>query len=313
MTHAQTKIARSRFTLPFALLYGVGIWALANMGQERWWVQFACFILSVGLMAELNNANLLIRIYSRIVSTAFIVLTCAAAFLFPSLQGSVSQVLFIASLLILYRGYQDKDSMGTAFYAFLLIGLASLGQVHILCLVPVLWVVMAFFIYSLSVRTFMASLLGLLIPYWALLAWIVTLGGNDFQPWAAHFLALGNFAFPFDYLTLTLPQILLFFFLILLGTTGCIHYLRTSFYDKIRVRQIFYSFIFIGTATMLMLAVQPQHYDLLIRVMIVTVSPLIGHFLALTDTKLTNIYFHVILALAIVITCISLWMSSSIF
>ena len=66
-------------------------------------------------------------------------------------------------------------------------------------------------------------------------------------------------------------------------------------------------------ATALFIALQPQHYDVLIRIMFVCTAPLIGHFLALTHTKVTNIAFFLIVIVTLVVTGYNLWMSSSLF
>ena len=49
---------------------------------------------------------------------------------------------------------------------------------------------------------------------------------------------------------------------------------------------------------------------MLIRIMTVAVSPLIGHFLALTKTKITNIAFIVITVAILALTTFNLWISS---
>jgi hypothetical protein len=64
---------------------------------------------------------------------------------------------------------------------------------------------------------------------------------------------------------------------------------------------------------MAFLILQPQHDDLLLRLVIITTSPLIGHFVSLTRTRLTNIAFCVILGLALILTAYNLWTSSFIF
>ena len=63
--------------------------------------------------------------------------------------------------------------------------------------------------------------------------------------------------------------------------------------------------------TMVFIVLQPQHYDMLIRILIINVSPLIAHFLSLTYTRITNIAFYVILAVTFTVTAINLWMSLS--
>ena len=309
----QNRVAESRFMLPAVAAYGVVMWLLCGLIQQQWWMQFACFVVSTYLMVELNNSNVLIRIYSRSVSAAFIILSCMACFLFPSLKGAITQLCVIASLLVLYRTYQDKEAVGLTFYTFVILSLASLVEVHIVWFIPVYWMIMLFFIYSLSVRTLLASLLGILLPYWCLSAWVLWRHEGDFTSLWQHLEPLADFQLPFDFSTLGLPSILSFAFLVILFLTGLIHYLRTSYNDKIRIRQIYYSLAFLNVVAMVMLIAQPQHEDLLQRVMIITTSPLIGHFVALTYTRLTNVAFCVILGIALILTVFNLWSSSFIF
>ena len=84
MKRVQNIVAESRRTLPFTAAYAVVVWLLAGLIGHGMWLQFVCFVLSVFMMVQLNNKNLLIRIYSRLVSSSYIALSCAALFLFDS-------------------------------------------------------------------------------------------------------------------------------------------------------------------------------------------------------------------------------------
>lgn len=309
MKHLQNKVAESRRTLPVAILYSVAIWLVAGLIQQQWWIQFACFALSTYLMIELNRINVLIRIFSRMVSVSFIMLSVASVFLFPSVTGNITTLCIITSLLPFYNSYQDKSFSGYTFYAFLCLGIGSLADVHLLWFVPVYWLMMATIVYSLCWRTFFASLIGLLTPYWFWVAWSLWQEHGDMTKMAGHLTALTDLQVP-DYASLPALQMLMLCLVVVLGITGMIHFLRTSSRDKIRTRQLYYSFFILGTAAFIFLALQPQHYDLLIRMMIITTSPLIGHFLALTNTKITNVAFFAIAAVVLVLTAVNLWTSS---
>lgn len=310
MKRIQNKVAESRRALPVAILYSVAVWFLAGLVQEQWWIQFFCFALASFLMVELNRINVLIRIYSRMVSVAFIVLSSAAVFLFPSIVGAIVQLCFIASLATLYNCYQDKATPGWTFYTFLCLGIASIVDIHILFFVPVFWLMMAAIVYSLCWRTFIASLLGLLTPYWFWTAWTLWQENGDPTSILQHFSDLASFQVPYD-LTLTTPQLLLLALVTALGLIGSIHFLRTSYLDKIRTRQLYYSFFIIGLSAMVFLILQPQHYDMLTRIMIIAASPLIGHFIALTRTRFTNIAFLIITGAIFILTAVNLWISLS--
>lgn len=299
--------------LPAVSIYGLGVWLLCGLIGQKWWIQFACFVLSASLMAVINNQNVLIRIYSRSVSAAFIILSCAACFLFPSINGSIVQLCLVASMLTIYQTYQDYQAVGLDFYTFLILSLGSLFDVRILWFVPIYWLFMAFFVYSMSLRTFLASLFGLILPYWCVSAWLLWKEEGDFSYFVDHFIPLWHFQFPVDYTSTHPIHIAILVFLVILTLTGVIHFIRTSYNDKIRIRQIYYSFMFINFVTFVFMILQPQTEDIMLRTMIITTSPLIGHFVSLTHTRITNIAFFVILAVSLVLTILSIWVSSSIF
>jgi len=304
----QKIVAGSRLTLPVTALYGLAIWFISGTVQHQWWIQLFCFILSTYLMVLLNNFNALIRIYSRSITSAFIILSCAACFLFPSLEGGFVTVGLIASLLTIFVTYQDRDAAGWSFYTFLILGLASLAKVHLLVFIPFYWIIMML-LSSLSLRTFIASLFGLLTPYWISIAIILMVYQGDVRPFTGHFQPLAETVFFADYGSIPLSHYLTYAFLVCLSVTGIIHFLRTSYNDKIRTRQFYYSIMFLDIVVLVLLPICPQQYDLLFRPAIILTSALIGHFIALTHTKVTNIAFYVILTTALLLTSFNLWIS----
>ena len=307
----QNKVAESRLTLPFASLYAIGIWLLCGLTQEGWWIQFGCFSLSAFLMLVLNNTNALIRIYSRMVSSAFLVLSCTACFLFPTLLESICQLFCIATYLILFYTYQDKNSAGLTYYGFLCIGLASLCEIHLIFYIPILWLMMLTKLQSLSWRTFLSSLMGLVTPYWFVACWF--LYQEDFAPLIVHFKQLTDFCLPFDFSCLSTSQLVTVVFLFIIAIIGMVHYWRTSYQDKFRIRQLYDIFIWMDLLTFLFFCLQPQHATILIRLMIINTTPLVAHFITLTQERVTNIIFYIITISALAITIYHLWMLSSLF
>ena len=306
MKRIQNIVAESRRTLPITATYAVIVWLLAGLiGQGRW-LQFACFVLSVYLMMQLNNENLLIRIYSRMVSVSYILLSCAALFLFDSPSGAFFQPALIASIFCLFKTYQDRSSAGWTYYTFLFLGLGSLLDVHALYLLPVFWLMMILTVYSFSWHTFMASLLGIATPYWFTLAWYAWQGEGDISPWLQHFAEFASLQLPFSYSVLSLQHLLLIVFLVSLFLLGAIHFVVTSYKDKIRVRQMYYSLIVLMIFSCILVALLPQLYHLTFHIMIISVSPIIGHFMALTNSRLTNILFFVLAAVTLFLTSMNL-------
>lgn len=309
MKRLQNKIAESRRTLPFAMLYSTAIWLLAGLIKEQWWLQFACFVLSVLLVMRINSKNLLIRIYSRSVSVAFIFLSCAAVLLFPSWTGGIVQICFIATLMILYDSYQDNTAVDKAYYAFLLLGVASMLDAHVFFYLPLVWFVMIVIVYALSWRTFLASLLGLATPYWFMIGWLMWQKEENFQTLFSLFARQDILQFPFNFETIPIPSQLIIIFTAVMMVIGSVHFIHSSFRDKIRVRQIYYSFIIIGFYSLVLLVLQPQS-ELAIRMLIIATSPLIGHYWALTNSRISNILVCALTIVLILLTAFNLWISS---
>jgi len=312
MKHIQNIVAESHRTLPITAVYAIVIWLMAGLINEGWWLQFGCFVLSVFLMMQMNSQNLLTRIYSRTVSVSYMALICTPVFLFHSVSGALLQICIIATLLILFSCYQDNESPGRIFYTFLLIGIGGLINLHMLLFIPLFWILMAFFVYAMGWRTWFASLIGLLTPFW-FTAGFWLFGMRSFSDLTPPFaLQLPTLQW-FDFSDFSMQQALFLAFILLLIVIGSIHFIIDSIHDKIRVRQLYYAFMFLGAYSLVLLFILPHEYDMLIRVITIAVSPLIGHFFALTHSKFSNMLFFVIVIGLLAITSYNLWMSSSLF
>jgi len=308
MKRLQNKIAEHGMTLSVAVCYTVGVWILAGGIQKQWWLQLLCFAASTVLVAVINDTNALLRVRSRMVSCTFLVLSAAVPFVFISLQGSFVQLCAVVSNLILFHSYQDKLSHGWTLYAFLCLGLASMTFVQALFFLPFLWLLMATQLLTLSWRTWAASLLGVMIPYWFLLPYYVY--KQDFKPLADHFSALGTFSQPLEYAHLPIGTILAIILIALLTLSGGLHLWRYGYEDKIRTRQIYSCYTLMSWLTLLFLVLQPQHILVLMPLVIVNTSPIIAHFLTFTHTRVSNIAFFVIIGLIALLTALNLWMPS---
>lgn len=305
----QNKVTQSRIALPMVSLYGLLIWIASDLFTGNLWINFACFVISSYLMVELNNSNALIRTYSRSVSCSFIILSCAANFLFQSLQVSIMQLCIIAFYLILFKSYQNKHSMPWIFYAFLCVGLGSMVFVHILYFVPIFWIIMTIHLRCMSGKNFIASLIGLCTPYWFSAGFYAIKG--DITQWVAHFMILTQFH-PLCNIfeVLSINRIVTLACVLILAIIGIIHYLHTSYNDKIRVRMLFEAFITINIFVIVFIFLQPAYFSVLFQLLIINTSPLIGHYATLTHTWITNISFIVILLAMVLLTSYNLWAPS---
>lgn len=303
----QTKVAKSRWTLSTLATLALMVWGVAGAGNHRLWVTMLCLTLSTYLMVELNNANALIRIYSRMVSGAFLVLTTVCMHQLADYGASIAILCMAGFYTSLFRAYQDQSAPGWVFYAFVCWGFASVVWVQALSFLPLFWLLMGVTLRAWSARNFCASLLGLALPYGVLAAVLIV--RDELPRLLPHFSRLAQYSMPFDYATLSIRQIVSLAFVLFCAFIGSVHFLRQSHNDNIRTRQYFYSFIIVDAVVFLCLCLQPQHYEALLAMMIVNTSPLIGHFLALTHTKLTNMMFLFLSMASLLLVVYNLWQS----
>lgn len=307
----QNIFAESRFSLPFLMVVTLAAWVGRGMIEERLWMQTVCLGMSTYLMIELNNANQLLRVYSKMVSGCFLLLLTATNPLYPDLRMSIITLCCVALYTMLFRCYQQRKASGWVFYGFLCLGLASLVFIQILFFIPFLWGAMAFNLYTLNAKTFFASLLGLFTPYWFVGGYCIFM--RDMTMLADHVAQISQFAPLFDYSAVDEHQVVTFAFVALCAVTGIIHYLRNSYSDKIQTRMLYEVFILIDVMTLIFIVLQPQHYVPLMAMLIVNTAPLLAHFVTLTHTWLTNIAFYLLLLLTLAIAAYNLWMPSLIF
>ena len=334
----QNRIAESRFLLPTTAIIALCICLLAGLVQKQQWIPFLLFAIATYFFAELNNTNALLRIYSRTVSSSFMLLTCTIVplilmeptpllplpkgvgigYLFTrqyvnlsSYYMAIAQLCMILFYYIMFRCYMLRRSAPFAFFGYLMIGVISTFFVQILFFVPFLWILTATNLRTLHVKSFIASCLGLITPYWLGGAYLMISG--EFNRFTDHFVGLITFQPLFDYTAINEHQFVTFALVAILAITGIIHFFRHSYLDKIRIRMLYEIFIIIDILCIIFIVLQPQHYYMLMMLIIVNTSPLIAHFITLTRTRITNIAFLTILFLVFAVIAYNLWMPSLIF
>lgn len=302
----QNRIAQSRWALPITIIYGLVVCLTVELLGYGQWMTFALLLVATLMMAELNNGYSLIRIYSRMVSCSFMVMITMSLTLFESVTVAVVMVAFIAFLLLIFRAYQNPGAVGWVFYAFVALGISSIVFSKSLLFVPVLWVIMAVNVLCFSPRTLIASLLGIITPYWFVAAWLIYQGNISYL--GTHFLSALQFGTPFQFSILNIHQLLTFAFVLVLAVIGAVHFFLYSYQDRIRIRLMYETFVVLDACAVIFAILQPQYFDEMLGMSIVTTATLIGHFLALTHSRLSNITMFVLAGVTLALTIFNLWL-----
>ena len=163
-------IVHSKAATYIAALLCVAMWVLHLIEQGGGahssfvlllWVLAIYLSVKVGREISFNEAR------STLPVTLFF-MGCAMA---PQMEigygGVLHFLLFSTASYVLLRTYRDRSAMGSYFLAFALVGVQCLMVPSLLLTLPCI-VLCGAFMESLHGRTFLASLWGLLLPYWVM-------------------------------------------------------------------------------------------------------------------------------------------------
>ena len=275
-----------------------GLWQYVPVSlQEGYWslaIGFFCAVLAIYFMAELNNAYVLLRVSSRMLSSMLAILLIVAVGCHSNQPGNVVMVLSLLSFYPLFATYQQPNPL-PSFIAYLLLSSASLVFPKLLWMLPVYWFIQGYF-RAFTLRCFMASLLATLLPYWFY-------GGIAFltDSWSVfvdHIQMVAEFHW-FDYSQLDMRDVLLYTFVALLFASGAIDFHVHRYLDKTRIRVYYKSLIMYGICVLAFIAIQPQYFWTLLPLLLLSTAMLFGHFFTLTHTRFSHIYCLVLMVLAL--------------
>lgn len=296
----KNKISESKALLPVVVVYTALVWLAGGLVEEQLWVEMACFLATAYIVAETLRSNALISIYSSMGTAAFMTLSCAACFSIGDTAAAIITLCMAASIMIIFNSYQVKDSPVWTYYAFIFLGGASLMDADMLYYAPLLWILMSSSLMSLCWRNFIASLLGMLTPYW--FAGLYFLYKADAATPINHFSTLWQFCPIADLSSLDAGRWAAAALMIIVAITGIVHYQRYRHNDNIKNRMLNDFLMVMTVATAVFIVLQPCHFDNLIRIMALCSAPLIAHFISLTETRAANIFFMALTTAAVGIT-----------
>lgn len=205
----------------------------------------------------------------------------------PATAGICSLLLAIYQLFI---SYHQPESGSRAFNIAFILGTGSLLWVYQLCFLPLFWYGMYKF-RSLSLRNFLASIVGLLTVYWFVLGWCVW--QSDYTLLNTPLSVLSGIRFP----TFTWPEGGIIWFgtayALLLAVLASVNILLHEHEDALRTRQ-YLSFLIVLYAWILGLSLfyHPAS-DEILQVACLPASILIAHFFTVTRGKWFSRFFYV--------------------
>lgn len=309
----QKNFANSQLTLAIAVLAAVFSWIAAvstssvpeNTVSETYkiWeiitsyrgdvmlpaIGICAFSLICFLLVEFNIRFDIIRKRTTL-HVSFFLFFCAC---FPEVLRDVWGMTAALGILLatfnLFQAYHKRYASYSVFYSFLFLGLSFIALPHLLTLIPLfLWGM--YKLQSFSMRTFLAAVLGFAFPLWILFCHAFYHEQMElfYAPFTMFTETFASGVFEPDFRTI--PA---FAFIIIVFMAGIIHYLCTSFDDKLMTRS-YMGFITGLIVWLLCSCVHAQENERLLPTLFVFVSLIWCHFTVLSQKLYASIIFALI-------------------
>ena len=299
----QIQVATGRFTLPVVVIVCLLLWGISL----REWNELASMAIIgfIGyVMIETNTAFTLIRTRTSLPVSIYGWMATALFFLHPFEWINLIPLVFILSVFQLFRSYESSSPTNPVYHTFLFIGLGSLLFPQIIYFIPLFWGSMIPF-RAMNGRSFLASLIGIITPYWFLYGYAFLYDKTDI--FLASLREMIHF-YPLDYSQLSSAEILSWGMITLLLLISGIHYIQISYMDKTRTR-IYHSFlVFAGFWATAFSLLQPVHLHEQMPIQLICMAFLSGHLFSLTRNRFSGILFVVIFVTFILLMTYNLWM-----
>ncbi len=307
----QNKVAGSDFTLPFCTIAAIGLWWLPQKAFDvRCLMGLVLCLLTTYIVMETNARWHIIRIRTRMMSSVWLILSASLSFMHPLSEPIVAAAFLTISYFLLFRCYQSHRPQVSVFHSFLMLSLGSFCTPIMLAMAIPFFFYLALFLRSLTWKAFWAGMLGIVVPYWCYAVWCFMT--EDLQGLAARMVEMVQVEMPSIEQLVTLPLVwqVSAGVVALLSIVSLLHYLSTNYDDKIRVRMILYIYVSQTLLLMVLLALQPAHYQTTMALLVCSASPLIAHYFSLSRSIMTTIFFLLALLLVAGMATLNLWLTS---
>ena len=307
----QYNVASSEFTLPLCVILAAAMWWLPQqMFSIRCLLGLILCLLTTFVVMETNAQQHIIRIRTRMMSCVWLVLAASLSFMHPLGEPIVAAAFLCVSYLLLFRSYQRHRPQAIVFHAFLMLGIGSFCAPVMLAMAIPYFLYLAIFLRSLTRRAFWAGILGIVVPYWCYAVWCFATG--NLQSFLTRLTEMAQYEIPNLEAITSMPFVwqVSAAVIILLSIVSIIHYLRTNYDDKIRVRMILYIYLSQTILLIAFLLLQPAHYQTTMALLVASASPLIAHYFSLTGSWFSTFFFFLSLVLIAGMATLNLWLTS---
>lgn len=309
----QNRISGSDVTLPVCAVVAAVLWWFPGKAATPTFdvshvVSLAISALITYLLVDLNNRYNLLRVRSQMVASTWLIMVGTIITVHPYSHGLTAALFVTIAYYLLFFTFQNDESPVSTFHWAFMLTIGSMFMPQVFLFFPFFLWHQAVFLRSMTLRTFSAALIGFIFP---MLLWVGfwTLRGDYsvLLSWWTDLTTFGPVGTE-NYHLFTVQQVASWGLVTFLAVISMLHYLCTSFNDKIQTRMFYYILVFQFVVIETLIVIQPQDLDTLMPLLMVTSAPLVAHFFTFTGSWFTNTIFKLSILAFIGLAYLNFWM-----
>ena len=325
----QNQYTTGRFTLPVVYFIGIlcwvisalltpnsyypfssnnPIWNLIQWEYTPWWINQItayCFLTLVGyLLIRLNNQFTIITQRATIQSTLYLLFVASIPQIHMFQPSHLATLCFLLCTYSLFYAYKDSDSMYLQFYGGVFASMTFLAIPKLILLLPLVLISKIIF-NNLNIRTFLASLLGFILPLWFLAAH--ALWHDQLELLYYPFKELISWNIIHEYSSLELNTIATFIYFSVVSVISSIYLLFSEAKMRVRTRHMLNHLNRLSFGLVLIAVFSPKLLFELIPIWTACISLIYGYVLVTIHNKLTNLIFISSITLLTALFVYNLW------
>lgn len=279
----------------------LGVWAERGGAEPEAWTALPGVLVSTLILRRLAVVDALIRVRSWMPMSLFMLLMAMPAWFQSVGTWQVVMVAYVVSLYFLLGSYEEPHAEYRLLASGLALGVACVVYPSLFVLAIAYIVSMGVHLRVLRLRSLMGFLIGLFTPLWLWVVGCMACGQWDFlRAFRQEIVALEYVGRA--WIPVGVGLVMLYW--IVLYVTGAFHYVLTCFDDKIRTRMCIYVLVIQSAVLFMLLFLQADRYMEIGAMLSLTLAPIVGHFVVLSEGRGASVWCVVLLVMYAALTAV---------
>lgn len=266
-------------------------------------VSMLLFLVDAYLLYLTVNEFSFYNIRTNFAQSLFLVLMGGSWFLIPLHSGNICLTIALLVIYLLLSTYQQRFATMEYVTSYALLSILTILSPKWMLIIP-MFIIGCGLIQSLTLRTFMAAIIGLILPYWVAGGLLFLF--DETERFIIPFLQLAEFC-PIRYEELSFHQIMALLLLLFLAVPSMFHYPISSFNVKEKARVCYNFFFVLFVSTLALILLQPCLVNEFFALLAAVTSIFVTQMFVSSRGRFRNVYFVLMLIFYLLFILEPLW------